>query len=165
VPAQGGHFDEGGIADLLLDRNLPAAFALPAAATAHSFHNNQPSQPPQVQGWHFDEGGITDLLLAPGRGGNPAVSGTRNLQDNLSDLKAQVGGWGWLAGWVAGWLVASGLGEVAGGRAAGQPVRPQGTGGACLLVAWFAGHLLFRGRMGPWGRKLTNWQAGAGRHP
>ncbi|PSC69547.1 5-oxoprolinase isoform B [Micractinium conductrix] len=43
-----------------------------------------------VQGGHFDEAGITDLLLAPGRGGNPAVSGTRNLQDNLSDLKAQV---------------------------------------------------------------------------
>jgi 5-oxoprolinase (ATP-hydrolysing) len=44
-----------------------------------------------VQGGHFDEAGITDLLLAPGRGDNPAVSGTRNLQDNLSDLKAQVG--------------------------------------------------------------------------
>lgn len=28
--------------------------------------------------------------MAPSRGGNPAVSGTRNLQDNLSDLKAQV---------------------------------------------------------------------------
>lgn len=43
------------------------------------------------QGGHFDEEGITGLLLAPGRGGDPGISGTRNLQDNLSDLKAQVG--------------------------------------------------------------------------
>ncbi len=43
------------------------------------------------QGGRFDEEGITGLLLAPGRGGDPGISGTRNLQDNLSDLKAQVG--------------------------------------------------------------------------
>ena len=41
------------------------------------------------QGGRFDEDGITALLLAPGARGDPAVSGTRNLADNLSDLKAQ----------------------------------------------------------------------------
>ena len=39
----------------------------------------------------FDERGVTDLLHAPGLRGDPACSGTRNLQDNLSDLRAQVG--------------------------------------------------------------------------
>ena len=36
--------------------------------------------------------GITDLLLAPGKLKDtiPSISGTRNLRDNLSDLKAQV---------------------------------------------------------------------------
>ncbi|EFN55823.1 hypothetical protein CHLNCDRAFT_145342 [Chlorella variabilis] len=44
-----------------------------------------------VHGGVFDEEGITALLLAPGLpGGLAGVSGTRNLQDNLSDLKAQV---------------------------------------------------------------------------
>jgi 5-oxoprolinase (ATP-hydrolysing) len=42
----------------------------------------------------FQEAGITDLLLAPGRltpqPGRPAISGTRLLADNISDLKAQV---------------------------------------------------------------------------
>lgn len=32
--------------------------------------------------------GVTDLLMAPGR--FPGNSGTRNLHDNLSDLRAQV---------------------------------------------------------------------------
>lgn len=51
-----------------------------------------------VHGGVFDEEGITALLLAPGLpGGLAGVSGTRNLQDNLSDLKAQVLGAGWLA--------------------------------------------------------------------
>lgn len=38
----------------------------------------------------FDEEGVTQLLKAPGERGDPACSGTRNLQDNLSDLRAQV---------------------------------------------------------------------------
>lgn len=43
-----------------------------------------------VSGGVFDEEGVTALLLAPGENAaNPACSGTRNLQDNLSDLKAQ----------------------------------------------------------------------------
>ncbi len=32
--------------------------------------------------------GVTELLMAPGK--YPNCSGTRNLSDNLSDLKAQV---------------------------------------------------------------------------
>ena len=38
----------------------------------------------------FDEQGMTELLLAPGKLGIPGISGTRNLRDNISDLKAQV---------------------------------------------------------------------------
>lgn len=38
----------------------------------------------------FDEDGVTQLLKAPGQRGDPACSGTRNLGDNLSDLRAQV---------------------------------------------------------------------------
>jgi len=36
--------------------------------------------------------GITELLQAPGKLGDQiaGISGTRNLSDNLSDLKAQV---------------------------------------------------------------------------
>ena len=36
--------------------------------------------------------GVTKLLQAPGKlaGDIPNISGTRNLSDNLSDLKAQV---------------------------------------------------------------------------
>jgi 5-oxoprolinase (ATP-hydrolysing) len=36
--------------------------------------------------------GITEILMAPGKlkDSIPGISGTRNLSDNLSDLKAQV---------------------------------------------------------------------------
>jgi 5-oxoprolinase (ATP-hydrolysing) len=47
-----------------------------------------------VENGAFQEEGIRDLLLAPGRivpqPGRPAISGTRLLSDNISDLKAQV---------------------------------------------------------------------------
>ncbi|MBI4082050.1 MAG: hydantoinase B/oxoprolinase family protein [Candidatus Lambdaproteobacteria bacterium] len=47
-----------------------------------------------VAGGRFQEAGITELLTAPGRlprgPGEPPIAGTRRLQDNLSDLKAQV---------------------------------------------------------------------------
>ena len=47
-----------------------------------------------VENGIFNEAGITGLLLAPGKitrkPGEPAISGTRLLSDNLSDLKAQV---------------------------------------------------------------------------
>lgn len=41
-----------------------------------------------VRDGHFDEDGITAILLEPGN--FPGCSGSRNLGDNLSDLKAQV---------------------------------------------------------------------------
>lgn len=41
-----------------------------------------------VRDGHFDEDGIVAILLAPGN--LPGCSGSRNLGDNLSDLKAQV---------------------------------------------------------------------------
>lgn len=47
-----------------------------------------------VENGIFNEAGITERLLAPGKitrkTGEPAISGTRLLSDNLSDLKAQV---------------------------------------------------------------------------
>ncbi len=47
-----------------------------------------------VENGIFNEAGITELLQAPGKitrkPGEPAISGTRLLSDNLSDLKAQV---------------------------------------------------------------------------
>jgi 5-oxoprolinase (ATP-hydrolysing) len=41
-----------------------------------------------VRDGRFQEEGITDILMSPGR--IPGNSGTRNLSDNLSDLRAQV---------------------------------------------------------------------------
>lgn len=41
-----------------------------------------------VRGGQFQEEGITEILAAPGK--IPGNSGTRNLRDNLSDLRAQV---------------------------------------------------------------------------
>ncbi|XP_065827960.1 5-oxoprolinase-like isoform X2 [Oscarella lobularis] len=41
-----------------------------------------------VDSGRFQEAGVSELLMEPGK--RPNSSGTRNLQDNLSDLKAQV---------------------------------------------------------------------------
>ncbi|XP_026467050.1 5-oxoprolinase-like [Ctenocephalides felis] len=41
-----------------------------------------------VNDGHFDEQGLTERLMAPGK--LPNSSGTRNLADNISDLKAQI---------------------------------------------------------------------------
>ena len=41
-----------------------------------------------VRDGHFCEQEVTDLLMEPGK--IPGCSGTRNLHDNLSDLRAQV---------------------------------------------------------------------------
>lgn len=80
VASRGHHADIGGISPGSMPPHSHSLEEEGAAIISHKL----------VQGGHFDEAGITDLLMAPGRGGNPAVSGTRNLQDNLSDLKAQV---------------------------------------------------------------------------
>ena len=42
-----------------------------------------------VRNNQFQEQSITDILMSPAKLG-PNNSGTRNIQDNLSDLKAQV---------------------------------------------------------------------------
>ena len=81
---------------LTMDSYSGCSSNLPAAAPCCPF----PSQ--LVAGGVFQEEGITQLLLAPGLLGDgpggsravPGCSGTRNLSDNLSDLKAQVAGWG-----------------------------------------------------------------------
>ena len=75
---------------------------------------------------------MTRLLLAPGELGVPGLSGTRNLRDNISDLKAQARGGqslalcGWVGGWVSGWV-----GEWVGGGGGGTQVgvHPGGGGG------------------------------------
>ena len=41
-----------------------------------------------VRNGQFQEEGITEILMAPGE--REGCSGTRNLRDNLSDLRAQV---------------------------------------------------------------------------
>ncbi|PRW57398.1 5-oxoprolinase [Chlorella sorokiniana] len=80
VASRGHHADIGGISPGSMPPHSHSLREEGAAIISHKL----------VQGGHFDEEGITGLLLAPGRGGDPAISGTRNLQDNLSDLKAQV---------------------------------------------------------------------------
>ena len=42
--------------------------------------------------WPMQGEGITDILMSPAklRDTIPSISGTRNLSDNISDLKAQV---------------------------------------------------------------------------
>jgi len=41
-----------------------------------------------VKQGHFQEEALVEALMAPGK--IPGCSGTRNLSDNLSDLKAQI---------------------------------------------------------------------------
>ena len=43
-----------------------------------------------VRDGEFKESELVDALNAPGRVDVPGASGTRNLHDNLSDLRAQV---------------------------------------------------------------------------
>jgi len=43
-----------------------------------------------VDGGEFQEDGISELLMAPATSGVPDCSGTRNLGEVMSDLKAQV---------------------------------------------------------------------------
>ncbi|GLC33195.1 hypothetical protein PLESTB_000360500 [Pleodorina starrii] len=69
----------------------------------------------------FQEEGITQLLLAPGQLADriPGISGTRNLSDNLSDLKAQVAA------------------NTRGIQLVGELIREYGLG----VVAAFMGHI------------------------
>ncbi|KAI8475487.1 MAG: Hydantoinase B/oxoprolinase-domain-containing protein [Monoraphidium minutum] len=82
VASRGHHADIGGISP----GSMPPASKLLAeeGAAIVSFK--------VVRGGAFQEAGITELLMAPGKlaATIPGCSGTRNLSDNLSDLKAQV---------------------------------------------------------------------------
>ena len=84
VACRGHHADIGGISPGSMP---PGSHKLAEEGAAiHSFK--------LVEQGVFQEQGITDLLLAPGHRktepGEPPISGTRRLSDNLSDLRAQV---------------------------------------------------------------------------
>ncbi|KAK9815723.1 hypothetical protein WJX72_008572 [[Myrmecia] bisecta] len=82
VASRGHHQDVGGISPGSMP---PASHCLAEEGAAIlSFK--------LVKGNRFQEAGITELLMAPAKLAEqiPGISGTRALQDNLSDLKAQV---------------------------------------------------------------------------
>lgn len=78
VASRGHHADVGGIAPGSMPPLSKRLAEEGAAIVAFKL----------VEGGVFQEAGITALLEAPGQ--VPGSSGTRNLQDNLSDLRAQV---------------------------------------------------------------------------
>ena len=82
VASRGHHADVGGITP----GSMPAASQCLAEEGAAILSHKL------VARGVFDEAGITELLLAPAAlaATHPGCSGTRNLGDNLSDLKAQV---------------------------------------------------------------------------
>lgn len=80
VASRGHHADIGGISPGSMPPHSKALAEEGAAIVSFKL----------VQGGVFDESGITLLLQAPGSSGVPGAVGTRNLRDNLSDLKAQV---------------------------------------------------------------------------
>ncbi|CAM9540519.1 unnamed protein product [Chrysoparadoxa australica] len=78
VASRGHHADVGGIAPGSMPPLSKTLVEEGAAIVAFKLVENDT----------FDEEGISELLKAPGK--VPGNSGTRNLADNLSDLKAQV---------------------------------------------------------------------------
>ncbi len=84
VASRGHHADIGGISPGSMPPNSRRIEEEGACITSFKL----------VQNGVFQEQGIADLLLAPGKltpqPGRPAISGTRLLSDNISDLKAQV---------------------------------------------------------------------------
>lgn len=84
VAARGHHADIGGISPGSMPPNSRRIEEEGACITSFKL----------VENGRFQEEGIAELLLAPGkleRGpGQPKISGTRLLEDNISDLKAQV---------------------------------------------------------------------------
>lgn len=80
VASRGHHADIGGIAPGSMPPMSKRLEEEGAAIVAFKL----------VQGGEFQEAGITELLLAPGESGVPGCSGSRNLADSLSDLRAQV---------------------------------------------------------------------------
>ncbi|WP_321492934.1 hydantoinase B/oxoprolinase family protein [uncultured Desulfobacter sp.] len=84
VAARGHHADIGGISPGSMPPNSRLLMEEGACITSFKL----------VENGIFQEKGISELLLAPGRlnsaPGRPAISGTRLLADNISDLKAQI---------------------------------------------------------------------------
>jgi 5-oxoprolinase (ATP-hydrolysing) len=80
VASRGHHADIGGITPGSMPPKSTQLAEEGAAIVAHKL----------VRAGTFDEAGITALLRAPGESGLPGCAGTRNLSDNISDLKAQV---------------------------------------------------------------------------
>jgi len=84
VASRGHHADIGGISPGSMPPNSRRIEEEGACITSFKL----------VENGIFQEAGIAELLLAPGKRaaqpGRPAISGTRLLADNISDLKAQV---------------------------------------------------------------------------
>jgi len=80
VASRAHHADIGGIAPGSMPPNSKLLEEEGAAIVAFKL----------VSKGTFQEEGLKELLMAPGKSGIPGNSGTRNLEDNLSDLKAQV---------------------------------------------------------------------------
>ncbi|KAL5051148.1 hypothetical protein BDW71DRAFT_215157 [Aspergillus fruticulosus] len=78
VASRGHHTDIGGLGGTSMPPNSTELWQEGAAIRSFKL----------IHGGDFDEKGITDILLSPGE--YPGCTGSRHIQDNLSDLKAQV---------------------------------------------------------------------------
>ena len=80
VASRGHHADIGGISPGSMPPNSHSLAEEGAAIVSFKL----------VRGGEFDEQGLEELLKLSGKSGIPGVVGTRNLDDNISDLRAQV---------------------------------------------------------------------------
>ncbi len=78
VASRGHHTDIGGLGGTSMPPNSTELWQEGAAIRSFKL----------IQNSTFDETGITDILLSPGT--HPGCTGSRHIQDNISDLKAQV---------------------------------------------------------------------------
>ncbi|KAL4941187.1 hypothetical protein BDV06DRAFT_223341 [Aspergillus oleicola] len=78
VASRGHHTDIGGFGGTSMPPNSTELWQEGAAIRSFKL----------IHAGDFDEKGITDILLAPGQ--YPGCTGSRHIQDNISDLKAQV---------------------------------------------------------------------------
>lgn len=80
VASRGHHADIGGISPGSMPPNSHSLVEEGAAIVSFKV----------VRQGEFDENGLSELLKAPEKLGIPGIVGTRNLADNVSDLRAQV---------------------------------------------------------------------------
>ncbi|KAL5340304.1 Hydantoinase B/oxoprolinase-domain-containing protein [Aspergillus crustosus] len=78
VASRGHHTDIGGLGGTSMPPNSTELWQEGAAIRSFKL----------IQNGTFDEEGITDILLHPGT--YPGCTGSRHIQDNISDLKAQI---------------------------------------------------------------------------